>query len=59
MEGGRSAFKVLAGKAIGKRPLWKPRRRWKDNIRMDLKELVSIRGFGLIRLRIGIMGERF
>ena len=41
----------------GKRPLGRPRRRWEDNIRMDLKKLVSIRGIVLIRLRIGIIGE--
>ena len=34
-----------------------PRHRWENNIRMDLKEIVSIRGIGLIRLRIGIMEE--
>ena len=38
----RSAFKILIGKPIGKRPLASPRRRWEDNIRMDLKEIVSI-----------------
>ena len=37
MEESRSAFKILAGKPTGKRPLGKPRRRWEDNIRMDLK----------------------
>ena len=39
MEEGRSAFKMLAGKPTGKRPLGRPRRRWEDNIRMDLKEI--------------------
>ena len=39
MEEGRSAFKILAGKPTGKRPLGRPRHRWKDNIRMDLKEI--------------------
>ena len=39
MEEGRSAFKILTGKPIGKRPLGKPRRRWEDNIRMDLEEI--------------------
>ena len=37
--GGRSAFKILAGKPIGKRPLGRPWRRWEDNIRMDLEEV--------------------
>ena len=39
MAEGRSAFKVLTGKPIGKRTLGRPRRRWEDNIRMDLKEI--------------------
>jgi hypothetical protein len=38
MEEGRSAFKILTGTRIRKRHLGKLRRRWKDNIRMDLKE---------------------
>ena len=37
MEEGRSAFKILTGKPIGKIPLGRPRRRWEDNIRMDLE----------------------
>ena len=39
MEEGRSAFKILTGTPAGKRPLGRPRRRWEDNIRMDLKEI--------------------
>ena len=39
MEEGRIAFKILTGKPTGKRPLWRPRRRWEDNIRMDLEEI--------------------
>ena len=39
MEEGRSAFKILTGKPTGKRPLGRPRRRWEDNIRMDLEEM--------------------
>jgi len=39
MEEGRSAFKIFTGKATGKRPLGRPRRRWEDNIRMDLEEI--------------------
>ena len=38
MEEGRSAFKISTGTPIGKRPLGRPRRRWEDNIRIDLKE---------------------
>jgi hypothetical protein len=39
MEESRSAFKILTGKATRKRPLGRPRRRWEDNIRMDLEEI--------------------
>ena len=39
MEKGRSAFKILTGKPTGKRPLGRPRRRWEDNIRIDLEEI--------------------
>ena len=39
MEEGRSYFKILTGKPTGKRPLGRPRRRWEDNIRMDLKAI--------------------
>ena len=53
----RSAFKMLSCKPTEKRPLGRPRRRWEDNIRMALKEMVSISGIGLIRLRIEIIGE--
>ena len=38
MEEGRSAFKILTGKPRGKGPLGRPRRRWKVNIRMNLKK---------------------
>ena len=39
MKEGRSAFKILTSKPTGKRSLGRPRRRWEDNIRMDLKEI--------------------
>ena len=39
MEEGRSAFKILTGKPTGKRPLRRPGRRSKDNIRMNLKNI--------------------
>ena len=51
MEEGRSAFNILTGKPIGKRPLGRPKCRSEYNIRMDLADL------GLIWLRIGIIGE--
>jgi hypothetical protein len=34
----RKVYKVLVGKPKGKRPLGRPRRRWEDGIRMDLRE---------------------
>jgi len=36
----RTANRVLVGKSEGKRPLGIPRRRWENNIKMDLQELV-------------------
>ena len=39
MEEGRGAHKVLVGRLEGKRPLGRPRRRWEDNIKMDLEEV--------------------
>ena len=33
-------YRILLGKTEGRRPLGKPRRRWVDNIRMDLQEVV-------------------
>jgi len=35
----RNAYRVLAGKPEGKRPLGRPRQRWKSNIKTDLKYL--------------------
>ncbi|KAJ4443652.1 hypothetical protein ANN_05327 [Periplaneta americana] len=35
----RNAYKVLVGRPEGKRPLGRPRRRWEDNIKMDLREV--------------------
>ena len=39
MEEGRGVHKVLVGKPEGKRPLGRPRRRWANNIKMDLQEV--------------------
>jgi len=36
---GRGVYRVLVGKPEGKRPLGRPRRRWGDNIKMDLQEV--------------------
>ena len=35
----KCVFKILSGKPTGKKPLGRPRRRWEDNIRMDLEEI--------------------
>jgi hypothetical protein len=35
----RKMYRVLMGKPEGKRPLGRPRRRWEDGIRMDLREI--------------------
>jgi hypothetical protein len=34
----RNKYKILVGKPEGRKPLGRPRRRWEDNIRMDLSE---------------------
>jgi hypothetical protein len=35
----RGAYRVLVGKPEGRKPLGRPRRRWEDNIKMDLREV--------------------
>jgi hypothetical protein len=35
----RNAYRILVGKTEGKRPLGRRRRRWVDNIKMDLREI--------------------
>jgi transcription termination factor 2 len=40
----RWVHRVLVGKPEGKRPLGRPRRRWKDNIKMDVQEVGGGRG---------------
>jgi hypothetical protein len=35
----RNAYRILVGKLKGKRPLGRPKRRWVDNIKMDLSEI--------------------
>jgi len=39
---GRGVHRVLVGKPEGKRPLGRPRRRWKDNIKLDLREVGGV-----------------
>jgi hypothetical protein len=40
----RGAYNILVGRPEGRRPLGRPRRRWEDNIKMDLGEI----GFGYV-----------
>jgi hypothetical protein len=39
MEEKRNAYRILVGKPQGKRPLGRPRHRWVDNIKMNLREI--------------------
>jgi hypothetical protein len=36
----RGAYRILVGRPEGRRPLGRPRRKWEDNIKMDLQEVV-------------------
>jgi hypothetical protein len=45
------------GKPEGRRPLGRPRRRWLDNIRMDLVEVDGVMWTGLVWLGVGTGGE--
>jgi hypothetical protein len=45
----RGVYRVLVGRSEGKRPLERPRRRWEDNIKMDLR-VVGVDGVNWIRL---------
>jgi hypothetical protein len=53
----RGVYRGLVGKSEGKRPLGRPRHRWKDNIKMDVQELGWGAWTGLIWLRIGTGGR--
>jgi len=46
---GRGLYRVLVGKPEGRRPLGRPKRRWEDNIKMDLQE-VGCGGMDWIKL---------
>ena len=52
MEEGRGVHKVLVVKPEGKRPLGRPRRRWENNIKVDLQEVGRVVGNGRSWLRI-------
>jgi hypothetical protein len=49
---GRGAYRILVGRPEGRRPLGRPRRRWEDNIKMNLQEVGWGAWTGLIWLRI-------
>ena len=52
-QNGRSAFKILTSKHAGKKHLGRPRRRWENNIRMDLEEIrINTYWFDLTQDRI-------
>jgi hypothetical protein len=53
----RNVYRLLVGKPEGKRPLGRPRRRWIDNIKMDLSEIGLNVVDGWVWLRIGTGGE--
>jgi hypothetical protein len=50
----RNVYRLLIGKPEGKRPLGRPRRRWRENIKMDLSETV----LGVVDL-IGLAQDRY
>jgi hypothetical protein len=49
----RGAYRALVGKPEGRRPLGRPRRRWEDDIKMDLREVGWTESMSL---RIGTYG---
>jgi hypothetical protein len=56
---GKGVYRVLIGRPEGKRPVRRPRRRWEDNIKMDLRE-TGIDGTNWIRLaRVRVQWRAF
>jgi hypothetical protein len=53
----RNSCRALVGKPEGKRPLGRPRSRWVDNIKMDLRVIGWAVWTGLIWFRIGTSGK--
>jgi hypothetical protein len=49
----KNVYRVLVGKAEGERPLGRPRRKWEDNIKIDLREIGWDGVDWIIWLRIG------
>jgi hypothetical protein len=52
----KKVYKVLVWKPEGNRPLWRPRHRWEDGVRMDLREIGLGVWIGFDRLRTGTGG---
>jgi len=50
---GRGVYRVMVGKSEGRRPLGRLRRRWEDNIKMDVQEVLEVVGTGRSWVRIG------
>jgi hypothetical protein len=54
--GGRGAYRILVERPEGRRSTGRPKRRWEDNIKMDLQEVGCEAWTGLSWLRIGTGG---
>jgi hypothetical protein len=50
---GRGVYRVLIRKPKGNRPLWRPRRRWENNIKADLQEVGVWSGLSWLRIETG------
>jgi hypothetical protein len=58
MQEKRNAYRILMGKPEGKRPLGRPRHKWVDNIKIDLREREDgMVWIGLMWLRTGTNGR--
>jgi hypothetical protein len=57
MEEMRNAYKILVRRPEGKRPHGRTRRRWEDNVKMDVKEIGLEVWIGFVRFRIGTGGR--
>jgi hypothetical protein len=55
MEENRGPYRILVGRPEGRRPLGKPRRRWEDNIKMDLQEV----GWGMDSIELAQDRDRW
>jgi hypothetical protein len=55
---GRGVYEVSVGRPEDKRPLGRPRSRWEDNIKLDLREIGIDGRAGFSSLRIGYIGGR-